>query len=262
MRDSRRDGCDVSAAIYACTLARSYQSFVNKVKRASSLHILHRSLKMLTRKNSLDSNNNILLVKWCFFGETEMKGQLESRLTSSKRRVQFADVMGQALVSVKIISPASSEEDVFNTTNRQLSLAKLAVDPRQGKRLKCCFPQPAARDSAFEKRVTEQNVCLENIVFSTFAIAGTVKVRNLAFAKDVRVRYTLNEWRTYQDIWADYVPDSSNGKTDRFQFRFTVPQDFRIADGIEFAIRYRVAGKEFWDNNSRRNYRIECCSNR
>ena len=185
-----------------------------------------------------------------------------AKLTSSKRRVQFADVMGQALVSVKIISPASSEEDIFNTTNRQLSLAKLAVDPRQGKRLKCCFPQPAARDSAFEKRVTEQNVCLEDIVFSTFAIAGTVKVRDLAFAKDVRVRYTLNEWRTYQDIWADYVPYSSDGKTDRFQFRIIVPQDCAIVgETVEFAIRYRVAGKEFWDNNSRRNYRIECCEN-
>ena len=189
--------------------------------------------------------------------QPENLSPLGSPTSPSKRRVHFADFDGQDLVSVKMITPANSEEDLY--ANRKVDFSKLAASPKALKRFTCCFSQPASEDS-FASRVTDCFVCLENVVFCGFAMTGTVKVKNIAFAKEVTARYSLDGWKNYRDVWADYVPKSSDGKTDRFQFRISIPQDFEVGGKLEFAIRYRVAGKEYWDNNFERNYTAECCS--
>lgn len=173
----------------------------------------------------------------------------------SKRRVHFADFDGQDLVSVKVITPASSEEDL--PVFKKVDILNHSATPIHLKKFKCCFTQPGA-DDGFKSRVMERNVCLENAVFCGFAMTGTVKVKNIAFAKEVTVRYTVDGWKSYRDIWADYVPKSSDGETDRFRFRISIPQDLDVGGKLEFAIRYCTAGKEYWDNNFHRNYCAEC----
>ena len=108
------------------------------------------------------------------------------------------------------------------------------------------------------KRVYSQNVCLENIACENFVVTGLIRVTNLSFIKEVTVRFTFNGWATYRDIWADYMSSCSDGKTDKFSFRVTVPHDFEKNQHMEFAIRYRVSDQEFWDNNDRKNYHIQC----
>ena len=186
-----------------------------------------------------------------------MKEQMENLtpLHSPERRVHFADFDGLDLVSVKIITPANSEEDIPGS--RTVDVLNHSVAQKHVKRFKCCFSQPVSEESYFA-RVIERKVCLENAVFCGFAMTGTVKVKNIAFAKEVTVRFTVDGWKSYRDIWADYVPKSSDGETDRFQFRISVPQDVDIGGKLEFAIRYRTAGEEYWDNNFQRNYCAEC----
>lgn len=174
---------------------------------------------------------------------------------ASKRRVHFADFDGQDLVSVKMITPVNSEEDL--SRDKKLDILSNISTPVHLKRMICCFTQPAS-DDKFVDRVKAQNVCLENVVFCGFAMVGTVKVKNIAFAKEVTARYTVDGWNSYRDVWADYVPKSSDGQTDRFQFRISIPQDLDVGGKLEFAIRYCTAGKEYWDNNLKRNYCAEC----
>ena len=174
---------------------------------------------------------------------------------TSKRRVHFADFDGQDLVSVKVITPANSEEDLSG--GKKVDILNHAAAPKHLKRFKCCFTQPVS-DESFTSRVIERNVCLENAVFCGFSMTGTVKVKNIAFVKEVTARYTVDGWKSYRDVWADYVPKSSDGKTDRFQFRISIPHELDVGGKLEFAVRYRTAGKEYWDNNFHRNYCAEC----
>ena len=78
---------------------------------------------------------------------------------------------------------------------------------------------------------------------------------NIGYAKEVTVRFTLDNWNSFRDIWADYLSSSVDGKTEQFSFRIAVPIDYED-ELIEFTIRYCVAEQEFWDNNFGTNYHI------
>lgn len=180
--------------------------------------------------------------------------------TKIKKRVSFADAAGFTLEFVKTI-PTHSGEDVtiytsnaLNVNNNNSRLSLPSPRPR-GKNLAPCFTEPCKTSSFFE-RVYSQNVCLESIVCDDFVFAGTVRVTNIDFAKEVTVRFTLDDWKSYRDIWADYFSSSMDGKTDKFWFRIAVPVDSPVDQEIKFAIRYCIGGREFWDNNLNRNYKI------
>lgn len=64
--------------------------------------------------------------------------------------------------------------------------------------------------------VMEWNVCLENVVFYGFLMIGIVKVKNIVFVKEVIVRYIVDGWRSYWDVWVDYVLKLLDGEMDRF----------------------------------------------
>ena len=116
---------------------------------------------------------------------------------------------------------------------------------QQKKCLLPCFVAPSRIDG-FMRRLHAQNVCLENITCEKFVVSGLIRVTNLSYRKEVTVRFTLDGWETYRDIWADYMSSCSDGKNDKFTFRITVPFDFEVNRHMEFAIRYRVLNQEFW----------------
>ncbi|KAF5402846.1 putative phosphatase regulatory subunit [Paragonimus heterotremus] len=141
------------------------------------------------------------------------------------------------------------------------------------------FPQPAAQYYEFRQRIENGSVSLENISViqpdetSTTQLpqlSGTIKVRNLAFEKQVWIRLTTDNWHSYTDHVALYSHKMSGGlihsasRFDTFTFHLTVvPQleSTQQSESIEFAIRYMVgpcgAYGQFWDNNSGKNYVIE-----
>lgn len=188
------------------------------------------------------------------------KGSGPTSPTSPAKKVCFADLVGLKLEFVKIITPCSSEDNLCSVVGARKSHCDINGNlPRR--RVKClfpCFVRPTELTDSFMNRVHNQNVCLENIACENFVVTGLIRVTNLSFIKEVTVRFTLNGWATYRDIWADYMSSCLDGKTDKFSFRVTVPHDFEVNRHMEFAIRYRVSGQEFWDNNDRKNYHIQC----
>ncbi|EDO41629.1 predicted protein [Nematostella vectensis] len=124
--------------------------------------------------------------------------------------------------------------------------------------LNICFSQPVALEG-FKLRLENEFVCMENASTSRNTIMGTIKVKNISYHKEVLVRYTLDSWHSFTDVPASYVLDSFDGNSDRFSFAVTIPEYFMASGGnIDFAICFRADGKEFWDNNSGQNYKVEC----
>jgi protein phosphatase 1 regulatory subunit 3A/B/C/D/E len=69
----------------------------------------------------------------------------------------------------------------------------------------------------------------------------------------VTVRWTINDWSTFTDLAAVYVPGSSDGFSDKFSFRLVVGT-LPVGSRIQFCLRYNSSGAEFWDSNNGANY--------
>lgn len=121
------------------------------------------------------------------------------------------------------------------------------------------FLQPASDYLAFRQKLDQNNVCLENVILreSEQCLIGTVKVRNLAYDKEVVVRVSNDSWVTHEDVYCTYVeqPGAAGALIlyDTFRFRLTLPVASNV---IEFCVRYRTDGKEWWDNYDGKNYLI------
>ncbi|XP_043287001.1 glycogen-binding subunit 76A-like [Venturia canescens] len=121
------------------------------------------------------------------------------------------------------------------------------------------FQQSGGSRSSLEL-VRERLVCLENVVVEDpidLAIHGTIRVRNLDFHKSVHVRYTIDDWRSFSDLQAIYVPNSCDGFSDKFNFHLYC-NTLKIGQRIEFAICFECKGSCYWDNNSGVNYCFQC----
>ena len=140
---------------------------------------------------------------------------------------------------------------------------------------KQCFEQPGLKPD-FYLRLNEKKVLLETIHLKSQIISGIVRVLNICFNKNVKIRYTIDNWKTFNDIETAYINNSCDGLTDRFSFNlnleaklaefFNNSQNFNNLFKVEFAIVYETKptnseNQEYWDNNYGLNYLIECMSN-
>ena len=177
-----------------------------------------------------------------------------------KKKVSFADTAGLELATVKTIPSSNGELEEavlnFTTSDTNCGLHMYSIR-RKMKYLSPSFVQPCKTD-AFLERVFSENVSLESLSCCDSIIIGVIRVTNLCYAKEVTVRFTLDQWASYRDVWADYVCANMDGKTEQFSFRMALPMELEVDLEIEFAIRYRAAQQEFWDNNFGTNYHIRC----
>ncbi|NXU90066.1 PPR3E phosphatase, partial [Xiphorhynchus elegans] len=118
-------------------------------------------------------------------------------------------------------------------------------------------PQPGA-SPGFAERVRQHKVRLEWVRAEPAGLRGAVRVLNLAYEKVVSVRYSLDGWASCAEAPAAYQPPAPpDGITDRFAFLLPLGDAAAAAEtALEFAVRYRVAGAEYWDNNEGKNYRL------
>lgn len=182
------------------------------------------------------------------------------------RSVKFADSEGLPLASVRKLTSAdpfqtegaivpkllsdlgalSLKNDIPACVKRSIGGTSKAAPVR-----KLHFSQPGTQPDFYNKLKT-QLVGLESVSASQpRAIHGIVKVMNIAYDKEVSVRWTHDKWRTHHDSKCSYCQGSSDGVTDRFSF--TLPAN---GDDIEFAVCYRVNGAEYWDSFNGQNYLI------
>ncbi|WEW60275.1 hypothetical protein PRK78_005760 [Emydomyces testavorans] len=90
-------------------------------------------------------------------------------------------------------------------------------------------------------------------------VTGTLAVANISFAKHVKVRFTLDGWKTVSETAAEYFGNHRNKGFDTFGFTIRLEdQDALKNKTMSFCVCYVANnGKEFLDNNDSRNYQIE-----
>lgn len=170
-----------------------------------------------------------------------------------RRRVSFADAFGLNLVSVK-------EFDDVEATGSEVADEQEARRPSEEFYMSCLFTVPSSLQD-LDQRLQVQMVELESVELlpGTTTLRGVTRVVNLCYSKSVYVRVTLDRWNSYFDLSAEYVPGSSDRKTDRFTFTYTValPLDME-GTRVEFCLRYETSVGTFWANNKGMNYVIFC----
>ncbi|XP_059703107.1 protein phosphatase 1 regulatory subunit 3A [Haemorhous mexicanus] len=174
--------------------------------------------------------------------------------TNISRKVSFADAFGFDLVSVK-------EFDIWEFPNTgQENYTEDEVFPQDEYFFSQQFTLPASQEELLQK-VREQKVVLESVVLlpGITCMNGIIRVLNVSFEKQVYVRMTLNNWLSYYDILAEFMPNSCGSETDQFCFKISLVPPFQ-KDGVkvEFCIRYETSVGIFWANNDDKNYTLIC----
>lgn len=81
-------------------------------------------------------------------------------------------------------------------------------------------------------------------------ITGNILLRSFDYNKEVRIRYTSDNWITFKEKRACYEGNNSNN-TEIWTFSLDdIPQGSKV----HFCISYTVAGETYWDNNFGDNY--------
>ena len=78
-----------------------------------------------------------------------------------------------------------------------------------------------------------------------------VNLKNIAYQKDVRVRYTLDNWKTFKDAPLSYSMTYTDGTE---LWGTQIDTNGADKDGFHFAVSYTVNGQTYWDNNFGQNY--------
>ncbi len=184
-------------------------------------------------------------------------------------QVRFVDSLGLELEEVKVFKTQERPLIPQHVMFRLLMSSELAFRKSLELSLpyfKPCFPENVGAEPDFLQRLCSQRVCLEQVLCSEQGITGTIQVLNLAYEKQVTVRYSFTTWRTFTETTASWVSsghraESGTPETDIFRFRLPVPP-FILQPGaiLEFAICYHVRGTNYWDNNNGHNYTLSCHS--
>ncbi|XP_040009392.1 protein phosphatase 1 regulatory subunit 3A isoform X2 [Xiphias gladius] len=172
-----------------------------------------------------------------------------------RRKVSFADAFGLNLVSVK-------EFDKVEVTEPEVSQPPESEEthPLEEFYMSCLFTVPSSPEE-LDQRLQAQMIELESIELlpGTTTLRGTIRVVNLCYSKSVYARFTLDSWNSYFDLLAEYVPGSSDRKTDRFTFKYTlIPPFEREGTRVDFCLRYETSVGTFWANNKEMNYVLFC----
>ncbi|KAI8584630.1 hypothetical protein K450DRAFT_267292 [Umbelopsis ramanniana AG] len=116
----------------------------------------------------------------------------------------------------------------------------------------------AERPSSEDQEDTEHNNDAREDVTR---LKGTVRVRNQSYHKQVSIRYTLNDWQSFGTV-NGYYTRSISPLYDEFSFDLDIPltlssdHQATISTQVEMAVQYCFNGREFWDNNNSRNYKL------
>ena len=106
------------------------------------------------------------------------------------------------------------------------------------------------------QRLQREGVALEHVQFTPdgSGITGTVLVQNTHYKKYVFVRHSSNQWKTFQDMAAEWMDTIEGGAVDRFHFCF----HHEIPPATSFLMEFAIAFNDKWDNNDGQNYIVGC----
>ena len=96
-------------------------------------------------------------------------------------------------------------------------------------------------------------VHLTNLICTSSIIWGRIQVNNVAYEKQILVRWSSDAWKSFSEQSASFEQSETNLKRDAFTFEIERPQHGEI---VELAVRYCVCNQEYWDNNDGTNYQV------
>jgi len=209
------------------------------------------------------------------------------KLSGGNKTVKFTDEAGLNMITFAIIPPRNGATDSDQRhIQTEVDCASKADDNRDDFRL--CFDQPFGDYQRYRAKLDRQFVCVENVRVADWSavdldaplgtktakrnavVVCSVSVRNVHPVKQVFVRCTDDEWKTFANLPAQRcwgVPGLGYNY-EYFCLAINRPEiDSRWRQqtiaAVEFAVCYQVAGNaEYWDNNEGSNYRIEWRENR
>ncbi|KDQ18803.1 carbohydrate-binding module family 21 protein [Botryobasidium botryosum FD-172 SS1] len=137
-------------------------------------------------------------------------------------------------------------------------------------------PSRTSAIPALDVPCTTANVILEGLSLNSASdpptLHGSVIVRNVAFSKNVAVRFSLDQWTTTSVVNCNYATSlqglpppfsyhNSSEEWDRFSFtiRLGYHEDILVERIMQLCVRYSVPGPtetEWWDNNGGGNYLV------
>ncbi|KAJ3386442.1 protein phosphatase 1, regulatory subunit [Lobulomyces angularis] len=111
---------------------------------------------------------------------------------------------------------------------------------------------------------------LSSIKLNKGIITGYVLVKNLAFQKEIIIRFSTDQWKSFQEVDAKFNITSYNNY-DSFTFHLSLDEIFKTqlenflkrktsftkeqeTPCISFCIRYFTDNVTYWDNNEGKNY--------
>ncbi|XP_076019594.1 protein phosphatase 1, regulatory subunit 3Da [Genypterus blacodes] len=191
--------------------------------------------------------------------------------TSEKKKrcrhvgVRFVDSLGLDLEDIRLFQTGETPIVPHHVIFRLLMAAEMADEEHLEislPYLKPFFDQQPGDHPEFLNRLHVQKVCLERVLCGELGVTGITQVLNVDFKKDVTVRYSFTQWKSCTETRASWV--STITKTwrggqlncDVFHFHLPVPPFLMQGAVIEFAIKYKVCGAEYWDNNHGQNYKL------
>lgn len=175
------------------------------------------------------------------------------------KKVSFADHKGLALAQVRFVKEGPDEPPLLNPEVLSSLTLGANADVTCKPPIKLCFSQPASDYLAFRDKINRELVSLENVILRDYTVEGTIKVKNITFEKRVFVRLSLDEWETFEDIEATYVPGpglSYSEPYDTFSFSLDISPTFDVSKKIQFAVCFEENGNQHWDNMGGKNYCI------
>ena len=202
-----------------------------------------------------------------------------SSFGTTKKVVRFADSVGRELAQVQYIQSLTDEDGSFGQNGLYLPktsslehkpwsfdvtlpLKQFSPTPIP-RRFFCLYRQPNSEHPDIylheiwktQIKLEHADVRLKSSETGEQYLYGTIWVTNASYCKNVTLKYTFNHWINSYESECQHCCHSNDFRNiDQFQFTIDIPHDI---DRIQFVLRYRANGQEFWDNNNGQNYTIE-----
>ena len=150
-------------------------------------------------------------------------------------------LQGLSTIKSSIIKLPYENRDNWETLEAEFKTSEYLV---------ACFPNQLM-NRATRHRIHNKMILLQSVCIMRRYVTGIVCVRRRKKGK-VIVRYTTDDWQSHKDLQAEYILSPYVDGIEKYSFNMLVPSGC----GIEFALRYRVGGKLFWDSNDGQNYKL------
>ncbi len=200
----------------------------------------------------------------------------------TKKFVRFADSLGLDLVSIKVINKENNvvshnDTTMFHTDNNEIKQPlKVSFNQKHYLVLIPCF----TLSKYFYNDSTQTLNCkLIDYLFDNEnkILKFLIRVKNISYEKKVFIRFSINNWKSFQDIGAIYTNSTNlrvkpnvnlsigNNQYNNFNCILSInnylSKNVTDTDGvfkIEYAVCYKSNENYYWDNNNGNNYIFQC----